>query len=113
MKDKKTQEDNFIWRMKGIPLTADIKNKLAYDRYKEMAELYGNVPEELVTETFTIEKNFRSTRSGEIATVPMDKKFRPFINKGIILNPGKIVPYGWSDPKWCSEHNHNNCSCKI
>lgn len=99
--------------MKGIPISADNKDKFRYEEFKNMAEKYGDVPEDEVTATFKIEKNFRISRDGEVATVPINKRLRPVINKGIVLNSGKIVPYGWSDHEWCKNNNPHNCSCKI
>jgi hypothetical protein len=98
--------------MKGIPLTYDVKNQLSYERYREMAKKWGEVPEEEVTETFTLTKNFRATRDGQIHTVPMKKKLRPVINKGIVLSSERIVHFGWSDRNWCRENNPFDCICK-
>lgn len=98
--------------MKGIPLTYDVKSQLGYERYRDMAIKWGEVPEEEVTEIFKLDKNFRATREGEIYTIPMDKRLRPVINKGIVLSKEKIVHFGWSDPDWCCANNPKDCTCK-
>jgi len=119
MKDKTTGEDKFIWRMKGLPMTYDNKEKLTWDRFKEMVLGYGNEDENVTTESFKIEKNFRievprlaKKRKGGIITAPMEKKIRPVINKGVVINPQMIVPFGASTPLYCKTNNPNPCVCK-
>lgn len=112
LKTNDTGEDKFVWRLKGLPLTVDVKNQMSYERYKEMAINYGDVPEEQTTEIFKLKKNFRIDPKGKIHTVHMKKRLRPVINKGVVLCPERIVPFGWSDPKWCAINNPGPCSCK-
>lgn len=112
MKDIKTGEDKYVWRLKGLPFSSDVKNQLRYERYREMAMNYGEVPEKEVTETFTLTKNFRITLDGRINTVPMNKRLRPVVNKGVVRSSLRIVPFGYSDKSWCRENNPNDCSCK-
>lgn len=40
MKDIKTGEDKYVWRLKGLPFSSDVKNQLRYERYREMAMNY-------------------------------------------------------------------------
>lgn len=112
MKDIKTGEDKYVWRLKGLPMTSDVKNQLRYERYREMAIQFGTVPEEEVTEIFTLKKNFRIELNGQINTVHMNKRLRPVVNKGIVRSALKIVPFGYSDKSWCRVNNPNDCSCK-
>lgn len=105
-------EDEFEWRMKGLPLSHDNRKQLTFARYKEMIESYGNPDEATTTETFTLKNNFRIDKRGTIDTVVMEKRIRPIINKGVVLNTHKIVPFGWSSEDWCKANNPNHCSCK-
>lgn len=40
--------------------------------------------------------NFRITDKGDIFTVPLAKLARPVINKGVVREDGRVMPFGWS-----------------
>jgi hypothetical protein len=114
MENKETGDEEYVWRLKGIPLTVDNKEKMGFEEYKEMIKKFnGDAPEE-AEEIFTLTKNFRIEKKGfdGIVTAPMNKRLRPVINKGVLIDEYKIVPFGWSDPYWCAQNNPNDCSCK-
>jgi hypothetical protein len=109
-----TGEYEFVWRLKGLPLTADNKDQLQYDRFKQMIMAYGEEEAEVedYTEVFTIENNFRIDKRGGINTIPLRKRLRPVINKGVVLSHNTIVPFGWSSDEWCQKNNPYDCVCK-
>jgi hypothetical protein len=47
-------------------------------------------------ECYYPDKNFRVTKECQIFTVPVVKKARPIINKGVVRDDGRVLPFGWS-----------------
>jgi len=101
-------------------MTYDNKEKLTWERFKEMVLNFGAEEVEKTTETFRLEKNFRiekpshqKQRQGGVITAHMDKRVRPVINKGVVISPEQIVPFGYSTPEYCRANNPDpDCDCK-
>ena len=113
MKNKADGKDEYIWRLKGIPLSMDNRELLPYERYRDMIDEFAGDPNSEVSETLEIKNNFRidKKRCG-INTIPMKKIMRPVVRKGVLAKNFRIRPFGYSNPSWCRAHNPYDCECK-
>jgi hypothetical protein len=76
-------------------LDCDNAEKLNHDTMK--AQLFGFLNgEEPAPITCNYKTNFRTNNKGEIFTVELNKELKPVHNKGIVVENGRLAPFGWS-----------------
>lgn len=86
----------------GFTLDCENAERLNHDTMKAqlLAYLRGEVVEPILCNYAN--NNFVVTKECEIFTVPVVKKARPIINKGVVRPDGRVLPFGWSaysDPR--------------
>jgi hypothetical protein len=100
----------------GFTLDCENADKLNHDTMKAQLMAYLKGEQVKPIECNYPDNNFRVTKECEIFTVPIVKKARPIINKGVVRPDGRVLPFGWSDyadPKnrgnydnWMNEPNN-------
>jgi hypothetical protein len=96
LKHKQTGEISFETKCRGITIDCRNADKFNHEVLKKCVENFiAGVPEKKAV-TLDYPEKFRVERCGEILTVPMRKKFKCVINKGVLREGGEIVPFGWS-----------------
>ena len=76
-------------------MDCDNAEKLNHDSMKAQLSSFLN-GEEATPITCHYETNFKTTNRGEIYTVEIDKMLRPVHNKGVVVENGRLAPFGWS-----------------
>jgi hypothetical protein len=85
----------YLNKISGFTLDCENAEKLNHDTMKAQlfAFLNGEEPEPIVCH---YETNFRTNNKGEIFTVELDKMLKPVHNKGVVVENGRLAPFGWS-----------------
>uniref|UniRef100_A0A914I695 DNA-directed DNA polymerase n=1 Tax=Globodera rostochiensis TaxID=31243 RepID=A0A914I695_GLORO len=113
LRDNTTGEDQYKMKLRGITLDSDACQQINYAKMKQMIlEKWGAVDN--YCNFHYPSKNFRITKKGEIFTVPLDKRFNPTVNKGVIRDHGlRVVPFGYTDKEYCQLNNPHCCDCQV
>lgn len=98
LKNEKTGEIVYEMKVKGITLDYNTCQLLQYETFKEKCLNFGEVDEEDNQLTVNYDGVLRpDVRTGNVYTVPLRKKFRPVIRKGIVDEHYRIREFGFSD----------------
>ena len=96
MDNKVDGKEEHVLKLRSITLDADTAQKVTTDRVREMVEaLYDPAMADKKYQEVDVHNNFRALRAGGIETVPMKKRLRPSINKGMLRENFRIDPFGW------------------
>ena len=85
----------------GICLDYDTCKRLSFDRFKETVKEYLSCDDRQAEECIRFRYNqIRQTRTGQIFTTQMTKKWKAGITKANVQSPqGKVLPFGHFNTK--------------
>jgi hypothetical protein len=84
-------EYQYILKIRGITLDYNACKSLHYDSFKNKIINYG-----IDNDPITIDYNYLrpDLKKGTVLTVPISKKYRPYVSKGIVNNNYDVINYG-------------------
>uniref|UniRef100_A0A914QJN6 DNA-directed DNA polymerase n=1 Tax=Panagrolaimus davidi TaxID=227884 RepID=A0A914QJN6_9BILA len=85
-----TGEIEYILKIRGISLTAEVARELHYEKFSEMVKDYGNNEKLNVPVTRIVPH-----RTGHVYTMELTKVYRAIFQKGIICDNYEIIPFGF------------------
>ena len=98
LKDEKTPDADpeYILKVRGITLDYNTCQILQYETFKQKVLNYCNDNETIIVKY----NNFLrpNLKKGTVYTVPMEKKYRPVISKGIVNEKFEVVNFGTCYP---------------
>jgi hypothetical protein len=84
-------EYQYILKIRGITLDYNACKALHYDSFKNKIINYG-----IDNDPITIDYNYLrpNLKKGTVFTVPISKKYRPYVSKGVVNNNYAVINYG-------------------
>lgn len=111
LKNRETGEEQHEIKLRAITLDYETAGKIHAERYRKMVNnsIRGEKDQIVVNKNvnFVVDPDKRGINS-----VPMEKTFKPSINKGVQIRK-RIVPYGWNPCEICENTRNlkSHCAC--
>jgi Uri superfamily endonuclease len=89
--DKKTGEEKYVLKLRGITLNHENAKRIQYDKFKEMVTSFGIDDQQVETEIFKIGPD----QNSQVMTKFLKKKYTVVNRKGLLSNNLQLYPFGF------------------
>lgn len=89
--DKKTGDEKYVIKLRGITLNHENAKRIQYDKFKEMVMSFGVEDQQVETEFHKIGPD----QNSQVMTKYLKKKYTVVNRKGLISNNLTMYPFGF------------------